>query len=151
MWRMRSRERGEKDVGSEKVGQKTRKDARRTRTSWGSCWAVQLKTNLCVRWPTSGRPCHSHWWLTVVLQKQSYRGRESEGSKRGVFYTTADGSTVENEGEKTLIMSTADGPHLRKVTFQVATVNKAYGSVSKMVRNGNRVVFDTSGRTSRTR
>ena len=23
-----------------------------------------------VRLPASGRPCHSHWWLTVVLQKQ---------------------------------------------------------------------------------
>ena len=33
----------------------------------------------------------------------------SEGSKRGVFYRTADGSTVENQGEKTLIKSTADG------------------------------------------
>ena len=34
---------------------------------------------------------------------------------------------------------------LRKVTFQVANVNKALGSVSKIVRNANRVVFDTSG------
>ena len=63
---------------------------------------------------------------------------ESEGSKRGVFHTTADGSTVENEGKKTPLMSMSDG-------FQVANVNKALGSVSKMVRNGNRVVFDTSG------
>ena len=31
---------------------------------------------------------------------------ESEGSKRGVFYTNEDGSTVENEGEETLIMPT---------------------------------------------
>ena len=42
-------------------------------------------------------------------------------------------------------MWTSDGAQLRKVTFQVANVNKALGSVSKMVRNGNRVVFDTSG------
>ena len=41
-------------------------------------------------------------------------------------------------------MSTADGSQLRKVTFQVANVNKALGSVSKMVRNGNRVVFNAS-------
>ena len=41
--------------------------------------------------------------------------------------------------------STSDGAQLRKVTFQVANVNKAFGSVSKMVRNGNRVVFVTSG------
>ena len=50
---------------------------------------------------------------------------------------TADGSTVENEGEKTFVMSTP--------TFLVAYVNKALGSVSRMVRNENRVVFDTSG------
>ena len=60
------------------------------------------------------------------------------------MYTTADGSTVENEGEKTLIMSTASGAQLRKVTFQAANVNKALGSVSKMVRNRNRVAFGTS-------
>ena len=41
-------------------------------------------------------------------------------------------------------MSTADRTQMRKVTFQVANVDKALGSVSKMVRNGNRVVFDTS-------
>ena len=35
----------------------------------------------------------------------SHKTREPEGSKRDVFYTTADGSAVENEGEKTLIMT----------------------------------------------
>ena len=35
----------------------------------------RAKANLCVRCPASGRPCHSHWWSTVVLQKQSHRGR----------------------------------------------------------------------------
>ena len=70
---------------------------------------------------------------------------EPEGSKRGVFYTTADGGTVENEGDTTLIMSSADRSHPRKVTVQVANVNKPLGSVSKMVRNGNRVVFGASG------
>ena len=42
-------------------------------------------------------------------------------------------------------MSTADVAQLRKWTLQVANVNKARGSVSMMVRNGNRVVFHTSG------
>ncbi len=42
-------------------------------------------------------------------------------------------------------MSTLDGEHARKMTFQVARVNKALGSVSKIVTNGNRVVFDQSG------
>ena len=71
---------------------------------------------------------------------------ESEGSKHGVFYTTADGSTVEKRRrERTLLLSTSDGAQLRRVTFQVANVNKAHGSVSKMVRSGNGVVFDASG------
>ena len=69
---------------------------------------------------------------------------ESEGSDRELFQLMADGSTMVNEKEKTLSLSTADG-HKRKVTFRVANVNKVPGSVSKMVRNGNRLVFDTSG------
>ena len=42
-------------------------------------------------------------------------------------------------------MCTADGNHLRRMTFQVAAVNKALGSVSKIVANGNRVVFAQDG------
>ena len=34
----------------------------------------------------------------------NHKKAESEGSKRGVFFTTADGSTVGNEGEKTLLL-----------------------------------------------
>ena len=49
-----------------------------------------------------------------------------------MFHTTVDGSTVENEAEY--------GSALKKVN-----VNKALGSVSKIVENGNRVVFDASG------
>ena len=71
--------------------------------------------------------------------------QESHGSKSGVYYTTADGTPVYNEGEKTLTMSTLDGEHARKMTFQVARVNKALGSVSKIVANGNRVIFDQNG------
>ena len=69
--------------------------------------------------------------------------QESPGSKDGVFYTTADGTPIYNEGEKTLTMATLDGDQMRRMTFQLAKVNKALGSVSKIVSNGNRVVFDT--------
>jgi hypothetical protein len=71
--------------------------------------------------------------------------QESEGSKNGMFYTTADGTPVYNEGEKTLTLSTPDGGQARKMTFQVAKVNKALGSVSKIVANENRVIFDPHG------
>ena len=68
---------------------------------------------------------------------------ESAGSKKNEYYTTADGSKVYNEGQKNVIISTLDGSQERAMTFQVAQVHKALGSVSQMVRNGNRVVFDT--------
>ena len=36
----------------------------------------------------SGRPCHSHWWLKVVLPWfPNHKTAESEGSRRGVVYT----------------------------------------------------------------
>ena len=100
-------------------------------------------------------PCESP--ASGLLQTRSYDGRGSqttrknnfERAKRGVFYTAADGSTAENEGERTFLMTTSDGAQMRKVTFQVANVNKALKWVSKMVRNGNRVVFDTSGSYNR--
>ena len=63
-----------------------------------------------------------------------------------------DGSTVRKKGEKTLIMSTADGPQLRKVTVQVANDKKALAAVSEMVRNGKQSgVRCIRGRTLRTR
>ena len=69
----------------------------------------------------------------------NHKTEEPGGSKRGIFCTTAGGSTVEQKGEKTLLMTTS-----------VANVSKALASVSKVVRNGNRVVFDTSGIENKT-
>lgn len=68
--------------------------------------------------------------------------RQSDGSKADDYYTTADGTKVYNEGEKKLDVCTLDGRHRRTMTFQVARVKKALGSVSQMVQNNNRVVFD---------
>ena len=60
-----------------------------------------------------------------------------------MFCTTADGSTVANEGENVAHVEIGRA-QLRHVTFQVASVNMAPESVPRMVKNGNRVVFDTS-------
>ncbi len=73
-----------------------------------------------------------------------HQQRESPGSRTGDYYTTADGGVVVNEGEKTLTLATCDGG-MRQMTFQLAAVNKALGSVSQIVSNGNRVVFEPSG------
>ena len=37
---------------------------------------------------------------------------------------------------------TLDGQQRRSMTFQVARVKKALGSVSQMVKNGNKLIFD---------
>ena len=47
-----------------------------------------------------------------------------------------------NEGQRKLDVCTLDGQQRRSMTFQVARVKKALGSVSQMVKNGNKLVFD---------
>ena len=47
-------------------------------------------------------------------------------------------------------MATLSKDFVRKLVFQVAAVSKALGSVSQMVRNGNRVVFDQDGNGNNT-
>ena len=44
-------------------------------------------------------------------------------------------------------MSTPDRTHTRLMTFQLAKVSKALDSVSKIVSNGSRVVFELAVRT----
>ena len=73
---------------------------------------------------------------------KAYALEKSPGSEANDFYTTADGTPVYNQGQKKLLLSTLDGRSVRKMTFQVAKVSKALGSVSQMVDGGNRVTFD---------
>ena len=61
--------------------------------------------------------------------------------KKNEYYVTADGGKVYNQGQKEVV-STMDGSQCRKMVFPVAAVKKSLGSVSQMVRNGNKVVFD---------
>ena len=67
-----------------------------------------------------------------------YRHAESLS---GMSYTGADGSPIPNLGERTVDAVLENGQHT-KMNFQVCPVTKALGSVSKMVKNGHRVVFD---------
>ena len=68
---------------------------------------------------------------------------EFDCSRPNDFHTTADGSKVYNEGQRKLDVCTLDGQQRRSMTFQVARVKKALGSVSQM--NGNKLVFDQDG------
>ena len=71
--------------------------------------------------------------------------KEAEESRGGQFYVCAGGKEITNYGERTLTLSTLDWSSIRNMTFQVTDVTKALGSVSKIVANGNKVVFDGSG------
>ena len=58
-----------------------------------------------------------------------------------MYYTTANGVKVYNQGEKTLTMCHFEGSYQCDMKFQVADVKKALGSANKIVRNGNRIVI----------
>ena len=76
---------------------------------------------------------------------KSHGREESTGSQNGTFYTTADGSAIYNEGQTFLKLAAPDGTRARFMTFQLAKVIKALGSVSKIMSNGNRLVFNSGG------
>ena len=71
-----------------------------------------------------------------------YPTRDTERSLSGMQYQGADGSKIPNMGEKAVSGVTQDGVHTR-MNFQVCPVTKALGSVSKMTKQGHRVVFDS--------
>ena len=65
----------------------------------------------------------------------------SDASRAGVSYVAANGGKLPNKGEQKVMFSTKEGI-TRSMMFQVAPVNKPLGSVSRIVHQGNRVVFD---------
>ena len=67
--------------------------------------------------------------------------RSSKASRAGVHYVSATANRIRNEGETDLYCDTEDGKKLNW-TFKVAEVNKALASVSYLVDNNHRVVFD---------
>ena len=70
--------------------------------------------------------------------------RDGAASRRGVQYEVANGVKLPNLGEKRFIGTTAEGIQ-RKLTAQVCNVNKGLLSVMKVVKAGNRVIFDSNG------
>ena len=70
--------------------------------------------------------------------------RDGEASRKGFQYEVADGTLIPNLGEKKFV-AVAEQGEMRKMTAQVCDVNKALLSVSKVVKAGNRVVFEEEG------
>ena len=99
-------------------------------------------------WRLMPRPLVIDSGAETVLPTDWFTGhelRETEESRGGQFYVCAGGREIPNYGERTLTLSTSDLSSVRNMTFQVTDVTKALGSVSKIVANGNKVVFDESG------
>ena len=83
---------------------------------------------------------------TVVNEDNVKTIQTTEGpaARAGVKHSVANGITVDNEGEKKMVMSSVEGVN-RLMTAQVTEVNKPLLSVSKMVKAGNTVVFSQEG------
>ena len=128
--------------------------------SQGGCSAIGTGTTLCPLFRNGGdlggferngwipMPCpmviDSGAAETVLPLSwfKDHKIMETDASRSGVYYRTANGEKVYNKGEKTLTMCHFEGSHHRDMTFQVANVHKALGSANKIVRNGNRIVMD---------
>ena len=75
---------------------------------------------------------------------RGYSIKESEGSKRGQSYLTADGNRLTNQGQKKIPAETNEGNRYN-LNFQIAGVTKPLMSVGKVCDAGNIVIFDDYG------
>ena len=77
-------------------------------------------------------------WLAWILITASL------GSLRGLHYVSASGNRMPNKGEQRVKFLTRDGVWA-SLLFQVAGINKPLVSVSRLIDEGWRVVFDDEG------
>ena len=80
----------------------------------------------------------------TVIDEDQVRAVTASNARPDVKYEVADGSQIPNLGEKAFGAVTDNGL-FRNMSAQVADVNKALLSVSRIVKAGNRVVFDSDG------
>ena len=73
---------------------------------------------------------------------------ESEGSKAGVMYVTANGNTMQNKGEQHIHVTTQEG-HKCMLNMQVTDVKKPLMSVARICDAGHEVTFTANGGTIR--
>ena len=70
--------------------------------------------------------------------------QEGDASRRGVQYEMADGSLVDNEGEKKFTCISEENSQVG-ITAQVCDINKGLLSVKRMVDKDHKVVFEKAG------
>lgn len=75
---------------------------------------------------------------------QNYPTVRGMQQQMGVYYVTANGEEMENEGEKHLKLTTPQGKS-KSMVFQVTDVTKPLGSVSRICSSGQQVVFNPPG------
>ena len=80
----------------------------------------------------------------TVINDDMVSAVRASGARPDVRYQIADGSFIENMGQKRFTAITDTGM-AHKITAQVTEVHKALLSVAKTVKAGNRVVFDDNG------
>ena len=80
----------------------------------------------------------------TVVGDNMVRAVEAKNIQSDLTYKMADGSRVPHMGEKAFTAFTDQG-HMRQMVAAVTEVDGALLSVSKVVKAGNRVVFDQSG------
>ena len=78
-------------------------------------------------------------WLPTIL----FAVMQSIGSKAGLHYVAANGHRIPNVGQQLVRFMTIDGTWM-EIMFQLAAINKPLVSVSKLIGDGYKVVFDES-------
>ena len=80
----------------------------------------------------------------TVVGENMVNAVEAENVQKDISFKLADGSRTPHMGEKAFNAYTDQG-HLRHMVAAVTEVDDALLSVSKVVKAGNRVVFDADG------
>ena len=75
---------------------------------------------------------------------RSFPIKPTRESRAGIGYRGANGSHIENYGERDLEGEITEGKKM-KMKMVVADVTKVLASVARMCESGNRVVFDEEG------
>ena len=70
--------------------------------------------------------------------------KETEASKKGQVFSTADGGVLANIGERVVPMITQEG-YCLNARYQVAAVTKPLNAISRVCDQGNQVVFEQDG------
>ena len=71
--------------------------------------------------------------------------QESEGSRRGQTFSTADGGIIKNQGEKTAVLHPEHSQQAFRAKYQITDVTKPLNSVGKVCDQRNQVLFTSTG------